>query len=523
MRHRFSRTLVVLQFVAALAVSSVLPVAAHAEPTANCDALAGDAVALQAIDAQLAKAACSAAIAASPSDGSLKYDYARALERDGDVANAKRLYQWAIDDGYAAAEAALARLSNRPPQPVAATDISALQRNLSYLFAGLSDVSQRYLDQLPADPTDETAILAEVGDDPAALLNWVKTNTQLIPYRGVLRGPRGVLMDHSGNSLDRALLLASLVQSAGYDVRLANATLTAEQAQLVLTASSPAGDMSPEPETDVSGVVTLMKSDPRIPADLIDTVVAKWQAEAGTVKAEVTKRAQTVGDALVELTAGDAAARTAQLTDQAIAAVEDHWWVQYQRATGWADLDPVAPASGAFPAAATITINKLDEGLQQTVTLRVTAEIITPDGASEQTLLSRVIKSSEVIDQPIELYQRGLSMKPFSSYVTPPDYTKGATALTQAVIDESGWMPFLSVGGTLVFDRFVTSKGETPAGTSSEMAKRGLGSSYGPDFAAIEAALGGSLATHHRPPPPKCRSPRNGSISKLRSPARPRQ
>ena len=58
------------------------------------------------------------------------------------------------------------------------------------------------------------AVLAQVGNDPAAMRAWVAREAYLVPYRGLLRGVVGVLMDRCGNSLDRAMLLAALLARA---------------------------------------------------------------------------------------------------------------------------------------------------------------------------------------------------------------------------------------------------------------------------------------------------------------------
>src|SRR6185295_18248095 len=88
----------------------------------------------------------------------------------------------------------------------------------------------------PRDTWDPAAVVERVGKDPEGLREWVRDHTSWIPYRGTLRGPAGVLMDRQGNALDRALLLAALLQHAGQTVRLARGPLTREQAIDVLPA-----------------------------------------------------------------------------------------------------------------------------------------------------------------------------------------------------------------------------------------------------------------------------------------------
>src|SRR5688572_24052470 len=79
---------------------------------------------------------------------------------------------------------------------------------------------------VPRETWDVEAVAASAGDDPAALLAWVRDHTIWVPYRGALRGPLGVLMDRRGNSLDRATLLAEFLRTRGKSVRLARTELS---------------------------------------------------------------------------------------------------------------------------------------------------------------------------------------------------------------------------------------------------------------------------------------------------------
>lgn len=79
--------------------------------------------------------------------------------------------------------------------------------------------------QAPRDRWDPQYVVDTVGIDPAGLYAFVRDNVAWVPYRGRLRGPVGVLMDRTANSLDMSLLLADLLARAGHQVRLAHATL----------------------------------------------------------------------------------------------------------------------------------------------------------------------------------------------------------------------------------------------------------------------------------------------------------
>ena len=96
-------------------------------------------------------------------------------------------------------------------------------------------------------------LLDRYGKDPEIIRDWVSNNTALVPYRGMLKGAGGVLLDREGNSLDRALLLAKMLEHLGYQVRLGRTILDGAAADRLLrlyetsTPPPPAQLALPEP------------------------------------------------------------------------------------------------------------------------------------------------------------------------------------------------------------------------------------------------------------------------------------
>ncbi|HEY0007687.1 MAG TPA: hypothetical protein VGB55_03095, partial [Tepidisphaeraceae bacterium] len=95
------------------------------------------------------------------------------------------------------------------------------------------------------DSFDVQAVIEMIGRDPQAQVNWVRDNTRFVPYHGALRGATGVLMDRLGNHLDRAVLLAEMLQASGYEVRLANTSLDAAKAKELLASLRSAPALAP--------------------------------------------------------------------------------------------------------------------------------------------------------------------------------------------------------------------------------------------------------------------------------------
>ena len=78
------------------------------------------------------------------------------------------------------------------------------------------------------------ALAVRLGSDPAAIFHFMRDQIRYEPYTGVLRGAVGTLLCRAGNSLDRSLLLAALLEKAGFTTQIASAQLTAEQAQILV-------------------------------------------------------------------------------------------------------------------------------------------------------------------------------------------------------------------------------------------------------------------------------------------------
>jgi hypothetical protein len=227
------------------------------------------------------------------------------------------------------------------------------QAEADEIIADIERVAALAAEELAAfssDRLDPALVIAEAGDDPDALREWVAANTRWVPYQGALRGADGVLLDRLGSNLDRALLLASLLEDAGLEVRLARATLPADVAAAALAA-----------ETERS-----------LPAADAPAVITTVEELAGHRSA-----AQDTAAALADLVGAPPAAED----DAALAALGDHWWVQAQVDGAWMDLDPLLGADGARPQAeATIAPDALPDDQAHRVTLRVQLEDWEPDG-----------------------------------------------------------------------------------------------------------------------------------------------
>ena len=207
---------------------------------------------------------------------------------------------------------------------------------------------RRALQALPRDRWDLQEVGATLGDDPQEALAWVVQHTGWVPYDGILRGPKGVLMDRLGNDWDRALLLAALCETQGLEVRLVCAPWTLEG----LDAARPVWDWGTGDHLEEGGPhpLTHFARDAQLPAQAFQASEqrARWRSEAAQreTRARVGAVTATLLKTLNEEGAGDWA-EPAPLPWPS--AGDPHVWVQVAResaATTGTDpaVDPDTPA-----------------------------------------------------------------------------------------------------------------------------------------------------------------------------------
>jgi hypothetical protein len=455
-----------------------------AQEPSECDRLTADGVGPEA-NPGAALAACAADLAARPGDPRLVYQYALALERAGRIEDARRMYEWAAADGHGPAAEALERLASTVLPETGSAWTDAERSALAESMSGISTAMRRLEKELPPDPSDPLAIIAEIGTDPEAITEWVGTHTRLVPYAGSLRGARGVLSDRSGNSLDRALALAALLSVAGEDVRLARATLDEEQAKALLDASGdtpPAIPTFPSPTSDE--MLELFRSS-GVPEDVARQAIDQALALRTRMKAAVAEQVPVLMPLLKESTEAFEASANPALEQLALRQVQDHFWVQVQRGEGWLDFDPDAGQLGALTASETLAPDEMPQALRHAVTVRVVVEIETTSGRREETLVSWTGFTANRNDMLVTLSHTSDSIDALTQLVnagTSPERFLATIDTTTT------WTPLLRIGDQIHFDKLFTIDGQVRTVDPSAFTQAGRGADLA--FGAAGALLG---------------------------------
>ncbi len=200
---------------------------------------------------------------------------------------------------------------------------------------------------VPAAGFDVAAALAALGTPGEVALEtifaFVRDDIGFVPYRGALKGPAGVLVDRTGNALDRALLLKALLAANGTQAIVAHAVLDAQTAATAVAAERQ-GKPAAAPTEPVADGAARLAGLYGLDAQEVGARLDELAASKAALDRSIEERTAYQSAALsAALAAAGASAPTAR-RDAAANAV-DHWWLQVQRDGAWVDLDPTLPTS----------------------------------------------------------------------------------------------------------------------------------------------------------------------------------
>jgi hypothetical protein len=345
-------------------------------------------------------------------------------------------------------------------------------------------------DVLPRAEFDPATLAKHLGKEPEAHFKWVRDHTWWAPYRGLLRGSQGVMLDRVGSSLDRAVLLGDLLRRAGYNVRLAGTELPVERARQLLSQVRPipAGRRTPE----WTGPALAHKdrvSETSMPQDSESARTRYVKSRRAAVEASALVRTQTE-TLLTSLQDSSTPADEAN----ALAALKDHWWVEYENDVDdkWHALDVLLPdAKAGFtlaPATTTVAWTPTEDAPSipdsdwHSVGLRVVIERYEAGATKELTVLATTIRPAQTLDKPIALVHVPM---PWPNEVAFPGADPGV--VREAVLQISKWVPVLLVAGDQFIQAGFTNTGELEEPLANSSSVLGTGRAV----SGMDMALGG--------------------------------
>ncbi|MCC5788313.1 MAG: hypothetical protein JJT75_01670 [Opitutales bacterium] len=334
-----------------------------------------------------------------------------------------------------------------------AEDLSAAQQ-IERDMEGLYLLSEVALREAPRHEYDPSARQKLLGQDPLDLLRWVREDTRLIPYEGVLRSASGVMQDRMGNSLDRSLLLYELLGSAGWENRrLARATLSednlrkANQLIVELPPQFPTGEPS-DAEAEDQALEMAARILQRSPDDLL-YFMEEFRFEALREAEDLLASILHQEEELQNLLRGGSGSES-RSTAPALGAT--HWWVEYENEEGqWIALDPFPGQedSGAvafdLEAEETLRRSELAEEKFHRVDVTLVAERWEEGKLLTEEVFRRTLRAGSLPEQYFEIAISPRSLDEWSISDSGEDTIAFA-------MEQKEWLPVLDTGDELVLE-----------------------------------------------------------------------
>lgn len=322
---------------------------------------------------------------------------------------------------------------------------------------------------------DVAARQRTIGETPDALLAWVRDNTSWVAYRGVLRGPRGTLMDGYGSHADRALLLAALLESAGREARIARAELPPavvdriKQRLTTPVAARPADAAAGGPESEYEATADRLG----IEVGEIRERVRQADREGREFDQRVNVRAETQKRALLDQIDWPLSSSVDEQT--LTAALADHWWVRVRVDDGWQDLDPAWPDHGpgdrlADDVADTFWPEDIPNDAIHRLTVEIVAEQLERGRLRENTALAHSMSATDLLGRTVVIDLHPMNL-PGPQGLLGGDRGYQPARLPARLREQDDWMPVITAGGAPEYDKRILADGRVVAMSATGQAR----------------------------------------------------
>lgn len=327
------------------------------------------------------------------------------------------------------------------------------------------ELAKETLKDFRSDRLSTDVAIEQANFEAEAIFTWLESNVRWVPYRGTLKGVTGTLASRQGNALDRSLLLAELLEQAGYETRLARTTL--------------------------------------------DTVVSKTLVDRELVRSvpvgihyDLTEFGQDIVDRATQQTEQLSKMVGAPMPfdyDALYSATADHWWVQVSIDDNWTDFDPLFSAEFAADRPdpqSFLSSDRIPEDLPpelyHRVTIRIVIERFDAGALVRETPVQHTIVTSDDLAQPLDI-----DFIPFDADQPTSGQEWNANPAELAAAADS-WLPIISTNGKRITDYGFTISGKlykNPAKPTQHRKVEKATAAIGNLNASAESAEPGSVLT----------------------------
>lgn len=172
---------------------------------------------------------------------------------------------------------------------------------------------------------DLDALIERHAYDVGEIISFAREAIHFEQYPGLLRGAQGTLLSRAGNSLDQALLLATLLKNNGEEARILRTNLSPAQVQKLMPEINPyvqpIATLSPEVEATaatISGDQTWKLASPEMIGNILNSIISGLGKEG--------------------ISLGDSSVQKGILEE-----ARDYFWVEYRAGPSqpWISVHPV--------------------------------------------------------------------------------------------------------------------------------------------------------------------------------------
>jgi hypothetical protein len=373
-----------------------------------------------------------------------------------------------------------------------------LEQQVAVVDAAARDAYQ----ELPFEEFRVAEAQHVLGSDPRVLFAWVRDETRWLPYEGLLRGPDGVMLDRMGSSLDRAMLLATWLEKAGHEARLARAELTDDGLSALHQAWSqqpvairPQRDLDDDQERTAIMEVAQRHG---LAADLLEAQYRQQDQEVEQARQRLLEQVQiqqaALQDALGHVLGGaDPAAGSA-------GQVAEHWWVEWRAPEGWNSLDPALPGhvAGDLLVAGEDVAYYYPEALPDEVyhwlTIQVVAEQFDGSRLQEHLALEHRVPAAALHGRQLHLETYPLGLPSQQQLL---DGGEVLATLPSKLLENTQWVPYLRIGDSLERQHIIHVDGSVEDPSQQTM----TGAAFGEAASALGGISVGGRRAEERPEP----------------------
>lgn len=261
------------------------------------------------------------------------------------------------------------------------------------------------------------ALLEKLNFDADEIIRFLKEDIAFEQYPGLLRGAQGTLMSRAGNTLDQAVLLASLLNDAAYESRILKGELNTSQIKQLLKqmqgdtkSSQSSGDLD-----KYKGILERMARLVNMPENNINIFIENTLEEISVRNTPEYKDAIADKEFIIDqLKKAGEKLEPLDITEELTKEAREYFWVEYRvgQSDKWKAVHPAFhsnPAEIENLAIKEVLKDKIPEVLQHRFRIQVfleqktgdnleTRELIGPWEKPSANLLGKSISFSNVPD-----------------------------------------------------------------------------------------------------------------------------